>query len=366
MDHLRHRIISSIDNIDKSDWDAIVGDAPEGYCFYKALESSNLGQFRFLYITLEKNNTTLLIAPLFISELNLDIVMGKTASCIIKAIRKYMPGFFTGKFLFCGSPFGENGLIGIRPGLGNGDTKALVSHLSKVMNRLCRKNKINFIAFKDFLEEDAASLESLINDGFFRVHSLPSVKMEIGFKTMEDYYNTLRPSARKDFKRKLNKAKKNGCIMVEITDNIESSLDRIHELYLNTYNCGDVKFEKLTKDFFLQAAKHLKPNAKFFLYYVNGNLAAFNLCIIHNDTFIDKFIGFDYDLSSKHDLYYISWHYNIEWCLKNSIKYYQVGQTDYEPKLSLGGKAVSLYAYSRHRNPVINLMLKGFTKAMKL
>jgi hypothetical protein len=80
--------------------------------------------------------------------------------------------------------------------------------------------------------------------------------------------------------------------------------------------------------------------------------------LIYKDLFIDKFIGFDYDISKKYNLYFVSWCFNVEWCLKNSIRFYQTGQTDYYPKLKLGGRLIPLYAYLRHENLLLNLILK--------
>ena len=91
---------------------------------------------------------------------------------------------------------------------------------------------------------------------------------------------------------------------------------------------------------------------------MNGELSAFNLCFVYNDLLIDKFIGFDYDIARQYSLYFVSWCFNIEWCLKNSIRYYQVGQTDYESKLKLGGTLIPLYAYFKHKNLFFNLIIK--------
>jgi hypothetical protein len=91
---------------------------------------------------------------------------------------------------------------------------------------------------------------------------------------------------------------------------------------------------------------------------VEDQLAAFNLCFVYDHLLIDKFIGFDYEIAHQYSLYFVSWCFNIEWCLKNSIRYYQVGQTDYEPKLKLGGSLVPLFAYFKHNNFFLNLLIK--------
>ncbi|MFA5144131.1 MAG: GNAT family N-acetyltransferase [Candidatus Omnitrophota bacterium] len=363
---IRKRVLTSIKDINKSEWNAVFGDLPEGYDFYRTLEESGLEQFCFFYIIFHRDKRTLLIAPVFIAEINLDIAIDGPLSKIIKSIRKRAPRFLMVKALFCGSPCGENGRIGIREGLAKTEKEALALRLSKTMTRLSRKKRVGLVIFKDFLSQDTDTLDRLKRNGFFKIRSLPSVTIDIAFDSMDGYLKLLGRSTRKDLRRKLNRSNVSNNIRIDVADNIDGSIDRIYELYLNTYNAGTVKFERLTKEFFARIIKNLGPNARFFLYYVDNRLAAFNLCFIYNDLFIDKFIGFDYDLSFKHNLYFVSWYHNIEWCLKNSIRRYQVGQTDYGPKIGLGGKTVDLYAYGRHRNILLNLLLNGTARLLKL
>lgn len=125
------------------------------------------------------------------------------------------------------------------------------------------------------------------------------------------------------------------------------------------------KFERLTKEFFINAIRNMQPNIRVFLYYVNGRLGAFNLCFLYNDLFINKFIGFDYDISSRHRLYFVSWCHNIEWCINNGERFYTIGQADYCAKLRLGSKLLPLYAYLRHENRLVNILLKLFSLILK-
>jgi predicted N-acyltransferase len=165
-------------------------------------------------------------------------------------------------------------------------------------------------------------------------------------------------SARKNLNKKLKQASCRGEIEVKMVKDVENQIDRVFELYENTYQKGNTKFEHLTKKFFLQVAYDLQPHTRFFLYYVDGKLAAFNLCFVYNNLLIDKFVGFDYDISNRYNLYFVSWVYNIKWCLDNSLRYYYPGQTDYWPKIRLGGKLIRMYVYLKHKNILFNFFIK--------
>jgi predicted N-acyltransferase len=193
--------------------------------------------------------------------------------------------------------------------------------------------------------------------------------MELSFSSFDDYLMSLGRATRKDIRRKLKNAYSKARIHVQITDDVTEIVDDVYRLYLNTYDEGEVKFERLTREFFLNVSKNKGFGAKFFLYYVNGKLGAFNLCLIHDNLFIDKFIGFDYDISYEHNLYFTSWCYNVQWCIEHSIQYYQTGQTEYAPKVQLGGALIPLYAYIRHsrraRNFILQVLARCFVRGDK-
>jgi predicted N-acyltransferase len=356
MENITYQIIDSVTKIKKDDWNLVFQDTPEGYQFYKTLEDSKLGEFSFYYITLYQGGHVLLIAPLFITDFNLDIAAEGLIERIIRIIRKFVPRFLILKTLFCGSPFSEHGALGIRKDVQ--DKGIIINELVKIMNGFAKEKNIPLIIFKDFLKEETLFLDSLQEYGFFKVKSFPSVVMGLNFASFDEYLKSLGHSTRKSLRRKLKNAYSRADIKVEITERVDNIANDIHRLYENTYHTGTTKFERLTRDFFISAGKNLSPNAKFFLYYVNGKLAAFNLCFVYKDLFIDKFIGFAYDISEQYSLYFLSWCFNIEWCLANSIRFYQTGQTDYGPKLKLGGRFTPLYAYLKHRHNIVNSLLK--------
>lgn len=363
MGKIKYLILDSINKIRRQDWDRLFGEIPEGYDFFKTLEESWLEDFSFYYVQVSHDQDVLLIAPFFIADFQLDIAAEGVLQRTIKRIRKHFPRFLILKTLFCGSPFGENGILGIHPGLKE-NKKKIIAELLIAVRKIRKKNNVSFVMFKDFLESDCPLLDNLAKKGFFAVKSFPSVTLPLPFGSLDQYLQTLSRNTRKDLRRKVEKVKNSQAIQVKVTDNIKDIAKDIYRLYLNTYNAGTVKFEKLSPEFFLKVSEYMPQETRFFLYYLNEKLVAFNLCFAHKDTLIDKFIGFDYAAAYKYNLYFFSWCYNIQWCLENSITYYQVGQTDYHPKIKLGGKLVPLYAYIKHYNPFVNSLLRLCAKIL--
>lgn len=359
-----YKIVDSISKIEKADWDALFGGQPEGYGFYRAIEESGLKEFSFFYVLLFEAGRLCCIAPVFLHDFLVDDVLERPMAKAVTRLRGFFPRFLVFRTLFCGSPFGEHGVIGI-----SGDTQnreALPARLAQALKRFAVELRASLIVFKDFRQEDTALLDDLSAEGFFKTESFPSAVVDLNVGSFDEYLATLSHATRKDLRRKLKKAASRADIRTDVVDSADAVLDEVYRLYLQTYHAGATKFEKLTRDFFFSIARHLGPQCKYFLYYVNGNLAAFNLCFLHDGLLIDKFIGFDYEISRDYSLYFISWCYNIEWCIRNGVRQYQVGQTDYAPKTQLGGRLVPLYAYARHTSPVINLFLRILARFLNI
>jgi predicted N-acyltransferase len=363
MVEVTYKILDSVSKINRNDWDSVFGSIPEGYEFYHTLEKSDLKEFSFYYLLLYRDGNILSIAPLFVADFYLDIVLEGFVKKVIHFIRHFIPRFFILKTLFCGSPFGENGVLGITKDFKG--SNLLIDELVKVMCRFSKENRIPFIILKDFLREDTSLLDPLKHKGFLKVDSFPLVRMELNFNSLEEYFKSLTYSTRKDLRRKIKKAYSKANIEIKVVDGVEDIIDDVYRLYLNTYHAAEVRFEFLTKEFFINVSKDLKSHTKYFLYYVNGELSAFNLCFVYNDLLIDKFIGFDYDIARQYSLYFVSWCFNVEWCLKNSIRFYQAGRNGYLLKIKLGGSLIPLYAYAKHNNFFFNFIIKLLAAFLK-
>jgi predicted N-acyltransferase len=356
MQEINYKLLDNLDKIKQNEWDAVFGGIPESYLFFKALGNSEFPEFKFYYLVIEADNEVVSIAPLFSADFNLDIAVGGRLSEFIKSIRKVFPRFLIIKTLFCGSPFGEHGILGIKPSFK--DNSGIIPLLLKGIGDCAIRVNAPLVIFKDFLEQDALFLDALIKKGYSKVESFPGVVLKLNFTSFENYLENLASSDRKYLKRKLKQAYGRGKIEVKVVQDVASEINQIFKFYENTYSKGATKFEHLTKRFFLQITQDLRLPARFFLYYVDDRLVAFNLCFIYDDLFIDKFVGFDYAISKQYNLYFVMQAYNIKWCLSHSLCYYYSGQTNYETKIRLGGKLITLYAYLKHKNMLFDSFLK--------
>jgi len=359
---LRHSILRSVREIPRDDWVRLWGDQPEGYDYFCTLEHSALGQFKFYYICVYTADRLDLIAPVFSADFDLGIGTEGLAAKSVRWARSVCPRFLIERTLFCGSPFGEQGGLGLTND--SAQHLALLAELEKAMAQLSGQERLRFILFKDFPTATLGALDALRANGYFKGESFPNIVVRLPYATMTEYLDSLSYACRKDLRRKVRKTLSAGKMEVRVVKNVAPIIEEIYALYLQTYEAGTVRFEKLTKEYFLAVGQEMPEKTIYFLYYAGGKLAGFNLCFCHEDQLIDKFIGFDYAISRELNLYFYSWYYNVDWCIQHRIRLYQVGQTDYEAKIRLGGEKVPLSFYAKHNHALINAVLRAVARLL--
>lgn len=356
MERFHCTCVDTVSSIKKGERDAFFAGSPEGAWFYETLEQSRLPDFSFHYLLVWRGERLAAVAPFFTADFYADTVLEPAARKPVAAVRAVAPRFLVFKTLFCGSPFGERGLLGIAPEVR--DRQGLLAAIAAGLAAVARRKGLTLLVFKDFAAADAPFLDGLTAQGYFKTDSFPTAVIDLPYRSFDGYLASLSRAGRKDLRRKLKKARGPGGLSTRVVERVDDMIEEIYGLYLNTYHAGQTKFEKLTREFFLKAPEHAGSRCRYFLYYIKGKLAAFNLCFRHGDLLIDKFIGFDYAVAHEYSLYFVSWCVNIQWCIDNGIARYQAGQTDYAPKVRLGCRLEPLYAYARHANPLVNRCLQ--------
>jgi hypothetical protein len=133
-------------------------------------------------------------------------------------------------------------------------------------------------------------------------------------------------------------------------------LDRIYELYLDTVERSPLAFGMHNRLFFEKICERV-PGAEYALYFVQEELAAFNLLIVRPEAMVDKYFCMDYELGRKYNLYVLSWLENVRSCVEQKIPLYHAGQGAEETKAHLGATLVPSVILFKHRRPLFDRFL---------
>ncbi len=349
---LTPKITGNIKDIPPQDWDKVFPETLEGHYFLKTLNESLSDQFSFFYILVYEDSLLVGAAPCFVMDFPIDLAVSNPLKLFFNAARKIFPKLINPRVVFCGIPTGI-GRMGASKKPGD-----VMEAISESLEKIAEDNKAAIIIFKDFTAPYDAMFKPLLGKGFLKIESFPYAEMDISFRSFEEYLATLSRASREGLKRKLKKVDGRVKIDLEVRDELdEEALAGVYDLYMNTYRKQEMGFEKLTPDFFRNISRNMPGKAKYFLWRIEGKLAAFALCLVGDEKFIDYYLGFDYEVANRYGLYFVRFRDLLSWCISAGLKKYEMGQTSYEPKKRLGFNFTRLYFYVKHRNRLLNRLV---------
>jgi uncharacterized protein len=295
----------------------------EGYEFYQAFQDANIDRFKLGYLQARRNGVVVATAPFFSQRYPINTTLRRGL------LKRLLKPFWV-RIACIGNPVVDFGMI---------DGEVSTEVLEAFNAALARKAAI--IAYKDFREDLPLS-------GFSIVPGLPVAILDIG----RDFWAALKQNVRSDFRRRLRKGKS---LRVEERDGFPAEYgDRLYELYINVHRHGEFAHETLNRRFFELAG----PLSKYVLYWQGDVLIGFCLLMCKDDRMHYKYVGMDYDRGRPLGLYFFMSLTHIEMCLRDGYSIYQTGSTTYEFKQRLGSTLHTVSLFFRHRNPILNWILR--------
>jgi predicted N-acyltransferase len=245
------------------------------------------------------------------------------------------------------------------------DKIRLARALHSTLHTVARDNKASLIVLKDFPVKYREALQTFSANGYTRIPSMPLTRLELNYRTFDDYLATLGKATRKNLRRKFRDAERAGKIDLEIVSDISQYVDEIYPLYLQVHQRSALKFETLTKDYFRRLSREMPDRTRFFIWRQAGKIIAFSLCFVHGDSIYDEYLGMDYAVALDLHLYFYTLRDIISWAIEQRLRYYCSTPLNYDPKLHLKCDLVPLDLYVRHTARLINPIFRCAAKYLE-
>ena len=207
---------------------------------------------------------------------------------------------------------------------------------------------------KDFPAAYRAALRDFSSNGYARIASMPATRLALQYASFEQYLASLGKATRKGLRRKFRKTARRAPITFEVLADVTPVVDEIYPLYLQVFARSKMHFEKLTPDFFCQLGRALPDRTRFFVWRLEGRAIAFSLCLIHDGTIYDEYLGLDYSVAYDLHLYFYTLRDILTWAMTQGLRAYCSSPLNYDPKLHLGCELVPLDLYVMHTGRLIN------------
>lgn len=348
------RWVDSADAIDTGLWAECFPAPLEGRWWYRALERSGLeDQFKFSYALIEDAGKLAGIAPCFLMDVPTDVMAPPALAWTLRQAGRIIPGVKYQRTFFIGSPFSDEGTVGLRPGT---SLKSVALDIQQAAAERARIAKAVMIVWKDFPAEAEEDLKVLVEQaGMFPAVSYPGTRVALPPGGFAGYLESMRSSHRHNLKKKLRRGEAAGALESSVIQKPDSqTLEQIFGLFWQTYEKGKTKFEKLNLKFFEEIAGCEVSHWVVLRHPDDGRLAAFMLCFLLGKRVINKFIGLDYTLEGDWYLYFRLWREAVQWASGAGATEIQSGQTGYRPKLEMDHVLTPLTNYCRNFNPLAN------------
>jgi len=350
------RVINSLLDIDKQQWDVCFPGEVENYDYLLGIEESALAGFSFRYLTAWNGNTLQAAAPMFLTHYSLDTTLQGFGRTLTSRIKSAFPKLLTLNLACIGSPCTECGVIGFHPQLDEQEERALIAEMLICFETYAQSQSCHLLGIKDIPEPFQRRFDDRFqNVKFSTVAGMPTASLDIDFTSIDEYLSRLSSSTRKDMRRKLRSLDR---LRVEYRTTINDVLAEIMTLYHDTRNRSEWEFEELTPGYFQGVLARMPERSFCTLYYAGDQLLAANLLIHDERTLIDKFFCMNGKLGREYHLYFLSWFTNIRYCLEHGFTRYQSGQAYYENKLRLGSRLTRNTIYFKHRNVLAQGLLR--------
>ncbi len=343
-------------------WKRAFANQSKDHRYYELIDRTLAGQFEHYYIVLEDRvGNVRAVQPIFLVRQNLvEGVPGKIRA-IVDFIRKKFPRFLTMRVLMIGCAAGEGQLGAIDPS----DEAWLAKALPSVLRAFAKQQKASLIVWKDFPAKYRSALAALTENNYVRVPSMPMTRLQIDYESFDEYLAQIGYVSRKSLRRKFRKTERAAKIEMEVVTDITPWIDEIYPLYLQVHERSPMKFEVLTKEFFVEIGRTMPDRARFFIWRQSEKIIAFSLCLVSEDTIHDECLGLDYSVALELYLYFYTLRDVMSLAMTQRLRTYSSGPLNYDPKLHLGHELAPLDLYVMHTKSLLNPVFQFAVKYLE-
>jgi Peptidogalycan biosysnthesis/recognition len=330
--------------------------------YYELLEDTLTDGFKYGYLSIESGRNIFAIQPCFLVDQDLLAGIPTQAKKLVAGIRHLWPRFMRARTLMVGCAAGEGHLDG-----DESSQFATAEVMARSLPQLARELNCAMIVLKEFPAKYRAPLQCLRQAGFARVPSMPMTTMSIDYRNFEDYLSkNLSPGTRAKTRRKLRAAERaQPAITMSVKGDVTAVIDQVYPLYEKVHERSPLQFEKLTREFLCEIGRRMPDKVRFFIWRQDSRIIAFGLCTMQGDGICHEYVGFDYSVAFKLNLYYRVFHDIIEWAIANGYKRFYSGSLNYDPKWHLRQSLYPVDLYVRHTSGPINAVLKRLLPLME-
>ncbi|MCB9876540.1 MAG: GNAT family N-acetyltransferase [Planctomycetes bacterium] len=220
----------------------------------------------------------------------------------------------------------------------------------------------DFVLMKD-LDRDLLTQSALLQKlGFRPVETEPNMVLTLQqqWRGHDDYLGALTKKYRKNLQSRVLAPVEAAGLELCAIDDVAAAAPRLQELYLAVHENAALRPVTLGADYWPALARAAGDRARFAGIRRGGDLLGFIVTLRDDEhTALGYHIGFDREVSTELPLYLRLLQRTVEDAIGLGARRLSLGRTALEPKAALGARPEPMHVWVRHRQGVLNKLLRG-------
>lgn len=235
--------------------------------------------------------------------------------------------------------------------------------VAEAMYRIRRAEKLSshvgVVMIKDVPDEHADHAGTLKRFSYDAIDPEPDMILTIPpeWQSHGDYLNALDRKYRKSTAKVLESVKEAGYSVESVAD-MGTIAPRLYELYMHVHERAAVRPFTLQPSFIPSLGSALGARFRCTIIRRNDEIAGFVTTLKDGDTAVGYYLGYDPAVNESVPVYFRLLQAVVSDAIELGCKRLSLGRTALEPKARLGAQPVPLRLYLRHRQPILNTILR--------
>jgi len=353
------RIVGTITEVEKNDWDAMVGDwVFMSHGWMKTMEETNLVPMNRLYILVEESGR--LVGGAVFEYCGSDrfdrLLFGRLKNRASRFGISFGPVLDAVPF----RSYGNTCLV--ESGADPSRRKEIIGKVFSEMERLADQSGCS-MGFSKVLDHEPELLEQLRDRGYSRSLVSPINYLDIEWPSFGEYrmhIGSISRNMESNIRKEVNKNVREG-VVIRVLDDIRGHEDRMVELAtMNRMKHNNLPFS-FGRDFFSRLNENLGSDAVVYAAFKGAAMIGMALQLKRNGTAFSPIVGVDHDRSGNDATYFNLCYYRpIADAIQNKMTRIYFGFGMYELKARRGCRVLPVYVYFKSKNRLRDLVARNW------
>lgn len=352
---VRARASESLASVGEEDWDQLVG-AGKGaltYGYLCAWERAELAGLRSRPVLAFADGADSPVAacPGYFYDLDLPTVRMPQGNVVIDWIRRAFPHFLVSRTYELGSPTPLTNPFLVA------DTQSrpeAVRQLIEAGLEEAERGAAQFTLVQNFASKRTPAGQVLAELGFAGVPMMPTAVISLPYESFEDYLGAMRAQYRRRAKQAMKRSRH---LVVEHVRDFADQAAELARLWRAIYDrATELRREVLTPEFF-RAMAGVDEASVLLLRREDGSIASFALLLDDRPWLSFLQCGFE-EAGRQEGAYFRLLYEIVRHGIQQGYEQIDLGITTLAPKLDVGAVPVPLFAWVKHRNPLVQATLR--------